>query len=93
MQVHVVGFERVSFSFERLFQLLYDIHVFSREMMGISHFHIMIKCKVRVHFDVPHNVPLPLVSSLLRASRERNANIDITCTPILIMRHLWSMIM
>jgi hypothetical protein len=61
--------------------------------MGISHFHVMIKCNVGEHFDVPHNVPLLLISLLLRASREQNENINITCAPILIMRHLWSIIM
>jgi hypothetical protein len=36
----------------------YAIHMFLREMMEISHVHIIIKSKVGVVFDVPHGVIL-----------------------------------
>ena len=40
----------------------YAIHILLREIMEILHFYIIIKSDVGVDFDVPHNVPLRLVS-------------------------------
>ena len=59
--------------------------------MDISHFHITIKSKVGMDFDPArdhhweHQNTLPSCSLLLITSKQQNENIDLPCTPILII--------
>ena len=59
-------------------------------------FNVIIKIKVRVDFDVPHDVPqrwtsksTPPCYSLLRFYREQVGNIYVPCALTLIMKHLY----
>jgi hypothetical protein len=56
MQVQLVGFQPAIFFPPKVYSN-YAIQIFLKEMMEISHFYIVIKSKIGVDFDVPHDVP------------------------------------